>query len=62
MPGIAIQATVTVHRSAGPLSPGVALAVLFGTPSPRPDGGVPSEFPQRRVTFVPITGLTFLVT
>ena len=28
MPGIATQAAVTVHRSAGLLSPGVALAVL----------------------------------
>ena len=28
---------------------------------PGPDGGVPSGIPQRRVTFVPITGLTFLV-
>ena len=30
MPGIATQAAVTVHRSAGLLSPGVALAVLGG--------------------------------
>ena len=30
MPGIATQAAVTVHRSAGLLSPGLALAVLGG--------------------------------
>jgi hypothetical protein len=30
MPGIATQAAVTVHRSAGLLSPGFALAVLGG--------------------------------
>jgi hypothetical protein len=30
MPGIATQAAVTVHRSAGLLSPGIALAVLGG--------------------------------
>ncbi len=30
MPGIATQVAVTVHRSAGLLSPGVALAVLGG--------------------------------
>ena len=30
MPGIATQAAVTVHRSAGLLSPGLALAVLSG--------------------------------
>ena len=30
MPGIATQAAVTVHRSAGLLSPDLALAVLGG--------------------------------
>ena len=30
MPGIATQAAVTVHRSAGLLSPSLALAVLSG--------------------------------
>ena len=45
MPGIATQAAVTVHRSAGLLSPGLALAVLGGT-RPRPDRGIAAGIPS----------------
>jgi hypothetical protein len=55
MPGIATQAAVTVHRSAGLLRPRPRPRRARRVRRNRPSGGVPAGVAPRRLSFVPVT-------
>ena len=55
MPGLATQAAVTVHRSAGLLRPRPRPRRARRVRRNRPSGGVPAGVAPRRLSFVPVT-------